>query len=46
MVGVGSMHGWGPKIPHTAHCSQEIKFRKKILLVLNFDSESHEEGGG
>ena len=46
MAGVGSIRGWGPKIPHAAHCSQEIKFKKKILLVLNFDSESHEEGGG
>ena len=23
--GVGSICGWGPKIPHTAQCSQKIK---------------------
>ena len=43
--GVGSIRSWGLKIPQ---CSQKVKLKKKkkILLVLNFDSESHEEGGG
>ena len=38
--GVGSVPGWGTKIPHTVGCGQKLKKKKKIRCysVLSFSS--------
>ena len=40
--GVGSIPGWGTKIPHAVGCGQKLKKKKKELLkVLLYSTENY-----